>query len=72
MTPQNPPHPAMAKPRCFDCKFAVAESDYEFECRRNPPVPVQSDRYVRACAWPVVKAGMWCGEFRLRKAETKA
>ena len=56
---------------CSSCKFAH-EVGSDLYCRRNPPnaqtviVPQQGGRMGTQVfsAWPPVKAGQWCGEYR--------
>lgn len=57
-------------PYCKDCVYSTEVDDFrrQLHCRKNPPIvfPVmsQSGQVNLVSAWPTVKAGDFCGEFK--------
>lgn len=62
-----PSRPEVAS-ACRECRFAKPVNN-SFECRRNPPVFLQSRP--GSSLWPSVKANDWCGEFSLGNSEER-
>lgn len=57
------------KPKCENCKFFIGwpQSIYG-KCVRYPPVGMRQEA-PKSTAWPDVKIGEWCGEFKaIRRA----
>ena len=52
--------------QCGDCRFWNSPNGGMGECRRNPPVPLQTcDEFIGV--FPVMPWDYWCGEFALKQ-----
>lgn len=56
---------------CRTCRFFLARTAEDGECRGGFPTPVYVESIVRPGVWPTVRVDAWCGQHRPAAEETR-